>query len=236
MKIASPDLISATAWPGKVCYLVNIQRCNYRCGFCNVPELIFENSETPVLTEEKVLSKLERLKDKKFIDAVCITGGEPLIHPEIENFIRKIRKFKFPVRIETNGSQPSRLKRLIEYGLIQSVSLDIKTSREKYNLAAGCKVKLRKIEKSILITSHLDDYEFRTTIVPHLVNKRDVIRIKNWLLYLTHQDRLNSYILQQFKPGKLFKPYFDKVKPYPKSTLEEMKKSVEKYFKKCEIR
>ena len=112
------------------------------------------------------------------LDGVCITGGEPLLNPDIADFIRKIRAFGLLVKLDTNGSLPDRLKALLDEGLLDYVAMDIKNSSERYALTAGVDKFPEEIEKSIdLIIQCAPDYEFRTTVVRELHTTQDIVSI-----------------------------------------------------------
>ena len=127
------------------------------------------------------------------LDGVCITGGEPLLCPDIVDFIKKIRSFGLLVKLDTNGSFPDKLEYLLDEGLIDYVAMDIKNSSEKYTLTAGLQKFPDEIERSIdLIIKKAPDYEFRTTVVRELHDMQDIVKIA------TRIKNAKKYFLQSY--------------------------------------
>ncbi len=179
-------------YPGKVACTLFTAGCNFRCPFCHNASLVTHIENTVTYSEEVVLSYLE--KRKGIIDGVCITGGEPLIHTDIEDFIVKVKKMGFLVKIDTNGSSPEKLLKLINNGMVDYVAMDIKNSKEKYSLTTGIgNLDITNIEKcvDILIKSNID-YEFRTTVVSPFHTVDDIIKIAQWI------SPASEYYLQNF--------------------------------------
>lgn len=193
---------SLNEWPGEICSVVFIAGCNFRCPFCYNRDLVLNPEKLPVIEEKEVLEHCQ--KNKEFLDGVMITGGEPLIVSleVMTEFMRKIKKLGLKVGIETNGSNPEMLEFLIKNSLIDYIAMDVKAplSREKYNRLAGEKVDLKKIKKSIkiIIDSGIDS-EFRTTVVPGLLDKNDILEIVKEI------KGAKKYYLQKFQPGTTIK-------------------------------
>jgi len=204
--------------------------CNFRCGFCYNVDIVNDSKQLKEYSEDEILKFLE--KRKKVLDGVCITGGEPTLYKNLENFIKKIKKLNYKVKLDTNGTNPKLLKELIAEKLLDFIAMDIKSSKEGYDKAAGIKVDLNKIQESIdLIRNSNVNHEFRSTILPKIYSKEDAISIGKWL------KGSKKYALQQFvvKTGTL-DPKFEKAKPYDIQTLKEFKKLLEPYFDKVELR
>lgn len=223
MKIGGLQKLSLIDYPGKTAATVFLIGCNFKCGFCHNPELIKGN--VPEISEKEFFSFLDERKD--FLDGVCITGGEPTIHKDLIDFIKKIKEKGFLVKLDTNGSNPEMLKELL--GSVDFVAMDIKTSKEGYNKAVGVNVDLKKIEESVeLIKNSGVDYEFRTTVVPSIVDKKDIKEIRKWL------KGVKKYALQQFQNKKVLDKAFEKIEPY--SDFKDFEKILKKYIKNIEIR
>jgi len=164
-----------------------------------------------------------------------ITGGEPMLEKDLPNFLSKIKKEGFLVEIETNGTNPGMLRDLVERGLIDYLALDIKApfEWEKYRKAAGIvdKKLLGKVKESvkILLSSNIG-YELRTTVVPGLVDQEDLISIARSF------EGVKKYVLQPFVPKVALDKQYEKIKPYSKDKLEEMKEKIADYVEFCEIR
>lgn len=242
MKILGTKPDSMIEWPGHLSYVIFIAGCNFRCPWCYVPNLVFSEKYNNLkeISEKGVLEQIK--KRSKFIDAVCLTGGEPTIHIELYNFIKEIKKLgKIKIRLETNGSNPRLIERLIHGNLIDSIAMDIKNSKIKYIATSGAKVNLEDIDRTIkLIKNSNLDYEFRTTLVPGLHELEDIKQISNWL----HEDnkKVKLYVLQQFRidlpKERTINPEFMKKRNFPYFELKKIKKELEKtgYFGKIKIR
>jgi len=220
-------------YPGRIACTVFLIGCNFRCPFCYSSELVLpEKIKLQPRISQKDFFKF--LKERQgLIDGVVICGGEPTISKDLPEFIRKIKKLGFLIKLDTNGSNPEMLKKLIKEGIIDYVAMDIKAPLEsqKYNRGVGVKVDLNKIKKSIEIIKNSGvDYEFRTTVVPTIHTKEDIIQIAKEI------SPAKKYYLQNFRPEKTIDPTFEKIKPYPKEFLLEIKKEIEKFFEVCEIR
>ncbi len=201
-----------------------------RCPFCQNPDLILNPGEMPDLDENKILNFLK--KRKKWIDGVCITGGEPLIHGDILELIKKIKELNLLVKIDTNGLNPALLKKIIDAEIVDYIAMDIKSDKEHYDKASGIKIDIQKIEKSInLIKNSGIDYEFRSTIVPEFFDENIIENIGRWL------KGSKRYALQQFRSSMpLLDKSFEGKKPYDKKVFEKFKGILEKYIEKIELR
>ncbi len=160
-------------FPGKVACTVFLGGCNFRCPFCHNAGLVLgRNVES--YPEEEILSYLE--KRKGLLDGVCITGGEPTLRPDLLPFIEKIKALGYAVKLDTNGSNPALLKRLVKEGLIDYVAMDIKNCMRKYPETCGYEqLDLAPIKESIeFLLSGSIDYEFRTTVVKELHTVEDI--------------------------------------------------------------
>ncbi|GAG72576.1 unnamed protein product, partial [marine sediment metagenome] len=162
---------SVIEYPGKIVSLVFVGGCNFRCPFCQNPDLVLNPRSLPSTGEKEVIDHL--LSKRKWLDGLVITGGEPMLEKDLPNFLSKIKKEGFLVEIETNGTNPGMLRDLVERSLVDYLALDIKApfEWEKYSKAAGIvdKKLLGKVKESvkILLSSNID-YELRTTVVPGL--------------------------------------------------------------------
>ena len=114
-------------YPGKVACTIFTAGCNFRCPFCHNASLVIDTSANETIPEEEIFRFLT--KRQGILDGVCISGGEPLIQDGIEEFIRQIKEIGYDVKLDTNGSFPDKLIRLVEAGLIDYVAMDIKNSR-----------------------------------------------------------------------------------------------------------
>ncbi len=180
MLIKGLQKLTLLDYPGKVACTVFTGGCNFRCPFCHNASLVTHiDSET--INEEDLFSFLN--KRVGILEGVCITGGEPTLQPDIEDFIKKIKDLGYAVKLDTNGYRPDILKSLCEKGLIDYVAMDIKNSPLKYALTAGIDdLDFAKIEESAAFLLGGDvDFEFRTTVVKELHEKSDFAQIGKWL-------------------------------------------------------
>jgi len=160
-----------------------------------------------------------------------LCGGEPTINKKLPNFIKKIKKLGYLVKLDTNGSNPKMLKKLIKGKLIDYVAMDIKLPKERYPEIFGKRVKIEDIEESIKILKEgKSDYEFRTTVVPTIHTKEDILKIAKWI------RGAKRYYLQNFRPEKTVDPSFEKIKPYPQEYLLEIQKAISPFFEICQVR
>jgi len=193
MKIQGIQRVSLLDFPELVACTVFTSGCNFRCPFCHNASLVLPEEMTGIEIEENdFFAFLESRKNK--LDGVCISGGEPLLQPDLENFIRRIHKMGFAVKIDTNGSMPEQLKKLVNTGLIDYVAMDIKNSPEHYALTVGLKnLSLDKICESVsFLLTGVVQYEFRTTLVSELHTSSDLEQIGRWL------KGAQRYYLQEF--------------------------------------
>ena len=190
---------SLNEWPGKVCSVVFLQGCNFRCPFCYNYDLVLNPEKLPLIKEKQVLDYCKKNKD--LLDGVMITGGEPLINKkkDLIKFIKKVKKLGLKVGIETNGTNPKMIEFLIANDLVDYLAMDVKAPliQKKYDKITGVKVDLKKIRKSIriIIDSNIDS-EFRTTVIPGLLNEEDILKI------IQEIKGGKRYCLQQFQKGE----------------------------------
>jgi len=175
MNFAGMQKLTLLDYPGKVACIVFTKGCNFRCPFCHNASLV-EGGQGPLISDTEVLAFLS--KRMGVLEGICISGGEPLLQKDIADFMRKVKKLGYAVKLDTNGSNPEILKELICEGLVDYVAMDIKNSFAKYDQTCGTEVDISKIKKSIEIlkTSGID-YEFRTTLVNELHTLSDVEEI-----------------------------------------------------------
>jgi pyruvate formate lyase activating enzyme len=214
-------------YPGKLAATVFLSGCNFRCPWCYSSELVLPEKikEQPKISEKELL---DFLKEKQnLIEGVVICGGEPTMQKELASFIKKIKKFGYSVKLDTNGSNPKMIKNL--KNLIDYVAMDIKLPKERYKELFS---KVEDIEKSVeLLKDSGIDFEFRTTVVPKIHSKKDFLQIAKWI----GGDNI-KYYLQQFRPEKTLDPSFERLKPFSEKHLLSIKKSISPFFKTCEIR
>ena len=228
MKIGGIQKTSLLDYPDKISAIIWTVGCNFRCPFCYNKDIV--EGKTEIISEEEVLSFLK--KRKGLLEGLVITGGEPLLHDDITDFLEKVKKLGYPVKIDTNGSFPDKLKELIDKKLVDYISMDVKAPKNKYTQLTGKKIDIKKIQKSIkLIQNSEVDYEFKTTFVPTLLTKEDIIKIGEWL------KGSKKYFLQQFKnDASLISQQLKKASPYPKEEILDVLEKIKPFFQECHIR
>jgi pyruvate formate lyase activating enzyme len=222
-------------FPGKIATTVFTVGCNFRCPFCHNPELVLTSS--PLFVKKEEAKKIEtdffqHLKKRKGqLEGVCITGGEPTVQPDIVEFIKKIKKMGYAVKLDTNGTHPKIIERLINEKLVDYIAMDIKNQIDKYNLATGVDLYQKQIKESVkLIMQGGIPYEFRTTVVPGIHTLEDFLVIAKWL------KGADKYWLQKYTDGKILDPALKEKIKNKKLDLEQIKKSIEKNFGQMNIR
>ncbi|MGB9847868.1 MAG: anaerobic ribonucleoside-triphosphate reductase activating protein [Minisyncoccia bacterium] len=233
MEIGGLQKTTLIDYPGKIAATIFLIGCNFRCPFCYSSELVLPEKikKQPRISEREVLDFLYERKDE--LDGVVICGGEPTLQPDLEDFLKKIKKMNFLIKLDTNGSQPQVLKKLIEKKLIDYIAMDIKAplNQEKYNLATGQKIDLNGIKESInLIKKGGVDYEFRTTVVPTIHTLEDIVEIAKEIA------PAKRYYLQNFKAEKTIDPKFCQIKSFSEEELKKTIEIIKKFFEECKLR
>jgi len=180
MKISGLQKTTLLDFPGHVACTIFTGGCNFRCPFCHNSDLL-DNGADDDYTEEEVFEFLH--KRKRVLEGVCITGGEPTLQPDLEDFIRKVRELGLAVKLDTNGYKPELLKDLCQKGLLDYVAMDIKASRDHYGEVAGVPgLNMELVDESIaFLLSGNTPYEFRTTVVRGLHTAEDFRKIGPWI-------------------------------------------------------
>ena len=181
MKIHGLQKLTLLDYPGHVACTVFTGGCNLRCPFCHNASLVTHIDEAAVMPEEEFFGFLK--KRQGILDGVCITGGEPLMNADIEDFIKKIRALGFAVKLDTNGTFFETLSRIVENKLVDYIAMDIKNTVEKYPITTGVSAKVTEnIKKSVELLKNSDiPFEFRTTIVAEFHTVNDIEKITEWI-------------------------------------------------------
>ena len=196
MKIVGIQKLTLLDYPGKVACTVFLDGCNFRCPFCHNAELLTDAE--PVMTPEELLAFLK--KRQGILEGVCITGGEPTIHPELLGLLRAIRTLGYPIKLDTNGYRPQTLRGLLEEGLADYVAMDLKNSPEGYADAVGLPAPdMSRVGESIrLLMESAVDFELRTTVVSPIHDARRVQEMGEWLLSVTNGKPVPRLFVQPF--------------------------------------
>lgn len=193
MRLAGLQKLTLLDFPQKVACTVFTAGCNFRCPFCHNASLVVGETESDFLTEEELLSFLK----KRFgvLEGVVFTGGEPLLHPDLPDLMQKIKQIGYQIKLDTNGTNPEALERLINERLIDRVAMDIKNAPDCYAETVGlASFDLSGVERSknLLMQGHLP-FEFRTTVVKGLHTEERLVRLAEWIA------GTEEYYLQSFK-------------------------------------
>lgn len=231
MKIGGLQKLTLIDFPGRISCTVFLMGCNFLCPWCYSKELVLpeQMKRQPKIPEKYFFDFLKRRKE--LLEGVVVCGGEPTLNKDLPKFVRKIKKLRYLVKLDTNGSNPEMLKRLIADGLINYVAMDVKLPKERYPKIFRKKLEIGDIEKSIeILKQGKVDYEFRTTVVPTVLDKEDILKIAQWL------SPAPKYFLQNFRPEKTIDPGFEKIKPYSEDYLSKCCQAVSPFFETCQIR
>ena len=192
MRICGLEKFSLVDFDGILACSIFTAGCNFACPFCHNSALVLDASEQIEISSEEVFEFLE--KRKHILGGVCVSGGEPTLQPDLADFLAKVKLLGYKIKLDTNGSNPFVLKRLIDAQLIDYVAMDIKNSLENYDITVGKEnFSTENVEKSVkLLMNGKLAYEFRTTLVDELHSEEDIKNIGVWL------SGANKYFLQKF--------------------------------------
>lgn len=193
VKIAGFQKLTLLDFPGKTACTVFTWGCNLRCPFCHNAGLVTEPLTESVTTDELYAFLRKRTG---LLDGVCVTGGEPLLQPDLPDFLLPIREMDYAVKLDTNGTNPEKLRELCESGLIDMVAMDIKNCPEKYAATAGTeRISIDAVHRSVryLMQQGKIPYEFRTTVVRQYHTAEDFAAIGKWI------HGADAYFLQNFR-------------------------------------
>jgi len=221
-KFASKD------FPGQISSTVFLPGCNFRCPFCHNSDLVLYPDSLPSFDLSFFLSYLD--SRRRWLDGLCLSGGEPFLHDDLEVLARVIKDRGFKLKIDTNGSFPDGLQQLIKDGLVDAVAMDIKAPLNRYPEVTGVAVDTGKIEESIRIIRNSGlNYIFRTTVVPGIHQEKDLLAIGDWL------KGARVFQLQQFFPQKTIDPDYLKIKPFPPEQLLAWAELLKPFFEEVRI-
>lgn len=230
MRLGGYQKLTLIDFPGHLAATVFTVGCNFRCPFCHNPELVYGSQFTVHRDLEKEFFDFLKKRRGK-IEGVCITGGEPTLQPDLIEFIQKIKKLGFLVKLDTNGARPDVLKKIIDQKLIDYIAMDIKNQPEKYDATTGTKGDIGRIKLSVdLIMRSKIPYEFRTTVVPGIHTEKDFLEIAKWI------GGAQNYYLQEYREDVVLDKNINKITKNKKIDLEKIKSLIEKDFRKVKIR
>jgi pyruvate formate lyase activating enzyme len=210
-------------FPGYISATVFLGGCNFRCPFCHNADLVLRPEAIDTMPLDYFITFLDSRKD--WLEAVCVSGGEPLLQEDLEVLLRVIKERSMLVKLDTNGSRPDRLTDLVGAKLVDYVAMDVKAPLHRYKEVTRSEVSEDDIARSIefVRTSGLP-YTFRTTVVPGLVGEKDLLEIAQML------HRAKRFQIQQFSRRNPVDKIFAEVKPYPEEEINRLAGLVKPYF------
>ncbi|MEK7139679.1 MAG: anaerobic ribonucleoside-triphosphate reductase activating protein [Patescibacteria group bacterium] len=229
MLIAGLQPTTLIDYPDKLAAIVFTHGCQFRCGYCHNPEIV--GGQPP--QEFSVASVLEFLRSRQgLLEGVVVTGGEPTLHPDLADFLQSVRDLGFAIKLDTNGTNPERLKEIIDRKLVDYLAMDIKAPLAKYNQVTGVKVNPAMITRSIeLIKNSGVSYEFRSTIMPFFHTTEDVTAMAQMI---TGAPR---YYLQTFRnSGKLLDPTLASARGFSEIEMTQLARHCREFVGTCEVR
>lgn len=236
MVIGGLQKLTLQDYPERVAAIIFTQGCNFRCHFCYNPQLVVPNRDGAVLKGHSTLDEnglfgwLRSRRGK--LEAVVISGGEPTIHPDLPEFIARIKKLGYLIKLDTNGTNPQMLRRLLSARLLDYIAMDLKAPLAKYQSVVGVKLALNKIKESIkIIIASGIGYEFRTTLLPQLHPRADIVKMGELI------KGADKWYLQKFRSNvDLVDNEFKNKSAYPDGEMEKLRQLAAPYVKFCGVR
>lgn len=230
MKVTGIQKLTLLDYPGVVACTVFTAGCNFRCPFCHNAMLVLpEQIDNECLTDDEVFGFLK--KRRGVLDGVAVTGGEPLLHADMPEFLARVKELGYKIKLDTNGSNPELLSEIVKNKLVDRVAMDIKNAPEEYARTIGLKsFDIAPVERSkeMLLRGDID-YEFRTTVVKGIHTKESLIGAAKWI------EGAKEYYLQQFKDsGNLILP--DGLSAYDEKQMHALADAVRDYVPTVEVR
>ncbi len=226
MKIGGLMKLTLLDFPEHVACTVFLSGCNFRCPFCHNRDLAMASSPDEI-SQEEFFAFLK--KRQGVLQGVCVSGGEPLINDDIFEFLKKIKDMGYKVKLDTNGSFPERLRRIIDAELCDYVAMDVKNSPDKYPQTAGGGVTFDKVSESIAILKESRlPHEFRTTTVKDFHTKDDIAEIA---AYLGEEEK---YFIQPFRDGESV--LVQGLSEFSDEEIKELVETAKKYAPKAAAR
>ena len=215
-------------YPGVIAATVFLGGCNLRCPFCHNASLVLPEKYGETISDTDFFAFLDSRRDR--LQGVCVSGGEPTLYPQLEEFIREIKDRGFLVKLDTNGTRPEVLRRLVENNLLDYVAMDIKNSPLRYGETVGITDfdPTPIAESAAILMNGKTDFEFRTTVVKELHTPKDIEQIGEWL------SGDEKFFLQTFvDSGDLIGTGYS---GYTACEMEELTNLLKKYIPKAQKR
>lgn len=212
-------LISSVEFHGNMSLVIFMSKCPLACRYCHNVELLEDNTEWSL---DKVKSEIDSSAD--FLDAVVISGGEPLVQTDaVIDILTYVREIGLKTKLDTSGIYPDKIKKILDLNLLDFVSLDIKTTFSKYRKITGANVGFDVKKSMNLINEAGVKLEARTTYVPTLHTKKDIIN-------LVDEIEADIYTIQQFRNKNVLDPALEKVEVPNPHDLAKLANEIKPYF------
>jgi pyruvate formate lyase activating enzyme len=206
-------------WKERLSTVVFFGGCNFRCPFCHNKDLVLDHAAMEDMPIDYLLATLRKYKN--WVDSVVVTGGEPTINMGLFGFMGRLKSEGMRVKLDTNGSNPSTLKGLVNDGLIDCVAMDVKGPLDRYSRWCGTNVDTKRIGESIeFIMEGTIDYEFRMTVVPFLHREEDVYDVASFV------KDARGLTIQEFRPDVTLNPAYAKIRPFPPDKMARIRANV----------
>ncbi len=196
MRITGFQKLTLVDYPEKLACILFTAGCNMRCPYCHNSQLVLCPDAFPAVPDEEIFSYLD--ERKKILDGVVISGGEPTIHNSLYDYILRIKEYGLLVKLDTNGTNPDVIRRLVESRLVDYVAMDVKNSLDSYSETVGISsYDTTAVKESIeyLKEGHVD-YEFRTTVTKETHSEKNFHSLASLL------EGSLSYYIQNFVPNE----------------------------------
>lgn len=220
---------SLVDYPGRLCTTLFFRGCNFRCPYCHNRGLVLGDDIPPPLSGEGAIGFLAGRRH--LVDAVCLSGGEPTLVPSLARLAATLKGLGLKVKLDTNGTRPAVIRDLLQASAVDYVAMDIKAPLHKYDLIARTGVNLDDIRATVaLLQQGGVEYEFRTTVVPGLLTREDLLAIGDWLA------GAQTYVLQQFRPRSTLDKAYERIRPYADEWLNAVAESLRPAFGQVKVR
>ena len=226
MNVQGYQKLTLLDFPGKTACTVFTGGCNLRCPFCHNAGLV----RTPLAQSNATAEVMEYLQKRRgILDGVCVTGGEPLLQPDLADFLRDVRQLGYAIKLDSNGSLPEKLAEVLALGLVDYVAMDIKSSPKGYALATGTETDWEVYARSVRILRESGvPHEFRTTAVGGIHTPSDFVEIGRWL------GDVPAYFIQRFvDSGQLLGEGFY---PFSIEEMEHLLTTVREFIPSAQLR
>ena len=213
------SVISSVEFHGNMSLVIFMSKCPLACRYCHNVELLEDNTEKSF---EEITQEIDSSAD--FLDAIVISGGEPLVQTDaVIEILKYVREIGLKTKLDTSGIYPDNLKRILDLDLLDYVSLDVKTTFSKYRKITGANVGFQVKKSMEMINEAGVHLEIRTTYVPTLHTKKDIMN-------LVDEIEAEVYTIQQFRNKNVLDPALESVEVPNPHDLENLAREIKPYF------